>query len=191
VTQKQKSPGEYVPPKAAEAVREVVLSERLAHLLREHRLASAFSGDDDPVFANAAGRPFEHRNVASRGFDRAAERAGATPKPEKGQRKQRPGETRRPASFHNLRDTFASHLIAAGEDVVQVSRQLGHADPAVTLKVYAHEFARGRHAEQTRARLDAAFGNALETTAGDRQRTSGAAEEPIPLIRAGSATGGG
>jgi hypothetical protein len=57
--------------------------------------------------------------------------------------------------------------------------------------VYAHEFARARHAEQTRARLDAAFGNALETTAGDRQRTSGAAEEPIPLNRAGSATGGG
>ena len=61
VTKQLSRSGEYVPPKTAEAVREVVLCTRLAHLLREHRLASAFSGDDEPVFANAAGRPFEHR----------------------------------------------------------------------------------------------------------------------------------
>lgn len=94
----------------------------------------------------------------SRGFDVAAERAGINPKREKGERKRKPGETRRPASFHNLRDTFASHLIAAGEDVVQFSRQLGHADPAITLRVYAREFAKAHHAEQTRVRLDAVFG---------------------------------
>ena len=32
-------------------------------------------------------------------------------------------------------------LIAAGADVVHVSKQLGHADPAITLRVYADEFA--------------------------------------------------
>ena len=31
-------------------------------------------------------------------------------------------------------------LIAAGADVVHVSKQLGHADPAITLRVYADEF---------------------------------------------------
>lgn len=163
--------GEYVPPKTRRAVRDVVLTARLAQLLREHKLASPFSGDDDPVFASALGRPLGHRNVQSRGFDPAAERAGINPTRKKGERKRKPGETRRPASFHNLRDTFASHLIAAGEDVVQVSAQLGHADPSITLRVYAHEFAKARHAEQTRARLDAAFGNGLETGGGEPRAT--------------------
>jgi integrase len=140
--------GEYVPPKTSQAMRDVVLTSRLGRLLREHRLASAFSGDDDPVFASATGRPLSHRNVQSRGFDKAAERAGINPKRKRGERKRRPDEARRPASFHDLRHTFASHLIAAGEDVVQVSRQLGHADPSITLRVYAHEFAKARHAER-------------------------------------------
>jgi integrase len=43
--------------------------------------------------------------------------------------------------WHALRHTSASMLIAAGVDVVTVSRRLGHADPSVTLKVYSHLFA--------------------------------------------------
>jgi integrase len=42
--------------------------------------------------------------------------------------------------FHALRHTHASALIAAGIDVVQVSRRLGHANPIVTLNTYAHLF---------------------------------------------------
>jgi integrase len=42
--------------------------------------------------------------------------------------------------FHALRDTHASALIAAGVDVVKISRRLGHADPTVTLRTYAHLF---------------------------------------------------
>ncbi len=53
-----------------------------------------------------------------------------------------------------LRQTFASILISQGHDVVFVSRQLGHANPAITLKVYAHLFDAARHAERARARLD-------------------------------------
>jgi integrase len=77
------------------------------------------------------------------------------------------GDGRRKASFHDLRHTFASLLIAQGADVVHVSRQLGHADPAITLRVYADEFAAAEHADRTRALLDVAVGNALETTGGD------------------------
>jgi integrase len=95
--------GEYVPPKTSQAMRDVVLTSRLGRLLREHRLASAFSGDDDPVFASATGRPLSHRNVQSRGFDKAAERAGINPKRKRGERKRRPDEARRPASFHDRR----------------------------------------------------------------------------------------
>ncbi|MFD8008154.1 tyrosine-type recombinase/integrase [Streptomyces mirabilis] len=40
--------------------------------------------------------------------------------------------------FHSLRHTFASVQLDARENVVSVSKWLGHADPAITLRVYAH-----------------------------------------------------
>ncbi len=43
-------------------------------------------------------------------------------------------------TFHALRHSHASALIAAGMDVVSVSKRLGHASPALTLSVYAHLF---------------------------------------------------
>ncbi len=43
-------------------------------------------------------------------------------------------------TFHALRHSHASALIAAGLDVVSVSRRLGHANPTITLSVYAHLF---------------------------------------------------
>jgi integrase len=43
-------------------------------------------------------------------------------------------------TFHGLRHTHASQLIAAGVDIVTVSKRLGHAKPSITLQVYAHMF---------------------------------------------------
>jgi integrase len=43
-------------------------------------------------------------------------------------------------SFHSLRHAHASALIAAGVDVVKISRRLGHSSPVVTLRIYAHLF---------------------------------------------------
>jgi integrase len=40
--------------------------------------------------------------------------------------------------FHCLRHTFASVQLDARESVVSVSKWLGHADPSITLRVYAH-----------------------------------------------------
>ncbi|MFC1733870.1 tyrosine-type recombinase/integrase [candidate division KSB1 bacterium] len=40
--------------------------------------------------------------------------------------------------FHNLRDTFASHLIMSGVDILTVSKYLGHSDIKVTEKFYGH-----------------------------------------------------
>ncbi len=42
--------------------------------------------------------------------------------------------------FHALRHSHASALIAAGLDLVSVSRRLGHGSPSITLRVYAHAF---------------------------------------------------
>jgi integrase len=44
------------------------------------------------------------------------------------------------ATLHGLRHTHASQLIAAGLDVLTVSRRIGHASPAITLDVYGHMF---------------------------------------------------
>jgi integrase len=41
-------------------------------------------------------------------------------------------------SPHSLRHTYASISLAAGEDLAYVSKQLGHANPGITLTVYTH-----------------------------------------------------
>jgi integrase len=43
-------------------------------------------------------------------------------------------------TFHALRHTHVSQLIAAGLDVVTISKRIGHSSPALTLRVYAHRF---------------------------------------------------
>jgi integrase len=43
-------------------------------------------------------------------------------------------------TFHALRHTHVSQLIASGLDVVTVSRRIGHSNPTTTLGVYAHLF---------------------------------------------------
>jgi integrase len=59
---------------------------------------------------------------------------------------------------HDLRHTFASHLIRAGADAYSVSRQLGHSRPSVTLDLYAGEFEKARNSAVMREKLAAAFG---------------------------------
>jgi integrase len=53
---------------------------------------------------------------------------------------------------HKLRHTFASILVAIGKDPTYVMQQLGHTDPAFTLRVYAHAM---RRSEEERERLKA------------------------------------
>jgi integrase len=91
------------------------------------------------IFQTTTGRGLDHRHVGD-AFRLAVRRAGL-----KG-----PGRL----SLHSLRHGFASLLIAGGLDVVFVSRQLGHANPTVTLSTYAHLFARADHAEAARSALD-------------------------------------
>jgi integrase len=43
-------------------------------------------------------------------------------------------------TFHALRHTHASQLIDAGVDVVTISKRLGHSNPNITLRIYAHLF---------------------------------------------------
>jgi integrase len=43
-------------------------------------------------------------------------------------------------TLHSLPHTHASYLIAAGHDVLTISRRLGHGSPVITLGVYGHLF---------------------------------------------------
>jgi hypothetical protein len=75
----------------------------------------------DYVFTTSNGTPLGHRNVESRALQRAAAAAGIAPAPR----------------FHDLRHTFASHLIVDLRlDVAQVSRILGHASVTTTLNIW-------------------------------------------------------
>jgi integrase len=168
--------GRRVPPKTEQAVRDVALAPKLATMLRAHRLASARSGDDDFVFVNEAGQPFNHCNVQSRGFDYAAKAAGL----DEGKR--------RKATFHDLRRTFGSMLIAKTRDIAHVARQMGHANPSITLSIYTDEINATANAEQTRSTLDAAIGTSLETVGGERWRNDVAAEAAT-VTEIGSANG--
>jgi integrase len=58
-------------------------------------------------------------------------------------------------SLHGLRHTHVSQLIAAGLDVLTISRRIGHSTASITLDVYGHLFgnADARAAEITQTAL--------------------------------------
>lgn len=58
-------------------------------------------------------------------------------------------------TFHALRHTHASQLIASGLDVLTISRRLGHSTPTITLSVYGHLFSNTD--DRAAQALDAAF----------------------------------
>jgi integrase len=100
----------------------------LGSLRADHRDA----GVNDRVFATTTGgrqNPSNLRNrVLARAVTRANERlaeAGEVPLPER-------------LTPQKLRHTFASLLVALGIDPGSVMDQLGHTDPASTLRVYRH-----------------------------------------------------
>jgi hypothetical protein len=57
--------------------------------------------------------------------------------------------------------THVSQLIAAGLDVLTISRRIGHASPAITLNIYSHMFSN----TDTRAAeiMEATFANVRST----------------------------
>lgn len=138
------APARRVPPKTPSALRGIPLVPQLADVLLAHRRASAFGAGGDWVFTTGRGTPLGHRNVQRRAPGHAATIAGL----ENGDWP--------PLRFHDLRHTFASHLILdLGLDVVQVSRILGHARVTTTLDVYSHLFDEAHHAAEIRARMAA------------------------------------
>jgi integrase len=134
---------EFGPLKTAAGRREVVLAPAIAKLLRERWLASAFKRSHELVFCNTLGPGIDYRDVGEN-FRQTLKRAGVSAVGER-------------LTLHSFRHGFASLLISRGLNVVFVSRQLGHANPGITLQVYAHLFERADHATAARAALEASY----------------------------------
>ena len=104
------------PDIALQALRE----QRKRLLETRMKLGLGKLGGDDLLFANLEGKALRPSAVSS-GWGELAESIGM---PE--------------VTFHALRHTHASQLIAQGVDIVTIWKRLGHAKPSVTLAIYAH-----------------------------------------------------
>ncbi|MCW3004628.1 MAG: integration/recombination/inversion protein [Conexibacter sp.] len=103
------------------------------------------------VFTTSAGTPHDQRNIGGRVMAAAVKRADLG--------KVMAGDLVlvHAPTFHSLRHTFASFLIAEGFDVEEVSRTLGHANPAITQRIYVHLFDQSKKREKMQAFLKDRF----------------------------------
>ena len=122
--------------KTQAGLREITMLPVLRDDLAAHKARALSTGPEDLVFPTGTGGHRDKGNLRGRVlaalFERANEllaKRGQVPLP-KG------------LSAHKLRHTFASILVACGEDPTSVMAQLGHTDPTFTLRVYAHLMAR-------------------------------------------------
>jgi integrase len=84
-------------------------------------------GPEELVFTNALGKPLSLSNFTNRVFKPAIKISGVptiTP--------------------HGLRHTAASIAISSSASVLSVANMLGHSDPSITLRIYAHLFDRDK-----------------------------------------------
>ena len=79
-----------------------------------------------------------------------------------------------PTPLHDCRHTFASMALASGKSVRWVASQLGHANPELTLRVYAHAL---REEETDLSFLD--FGGTKRHPRGTEPKRAVATEKPV------------
>jgi integrase len=117
----QAQEGVRVRPKTRAGRRTVDVGPAVLRLLREQQLERE-PNDEGLLFPSASGAPFDPSNFMSRLFKPAAAAAGF---PE--------------LTFHDLRHTGASLMIAAGCHVKVIAEQMGHSDGgALVLRRYGH-----------------------------------------------------
>jgi len=166
--------GEFAEPKSASSTRVVDIPAEFPRKLKAWKPACP-KGKHDLCFPQADGGPMHGSALTARGLKPALRRAGI-----------------REVRFHDLRHSFASNLVAAGVDVVTVSRFMGHASPQITLTVYSHVIPKERHgASELLAKLMRESGNKVQS--GNKMETSGGpkavpggpmASKPLDLLEA-------
>jgi integrase len=122
--------------KTAAGLREIKIQSILRDILATYK-AHAYRGDPDELaFPTLSGGRRDSDGLRSAVLAPVLKRAdellvhrGLVPLP-------------KALTTHKLRHAFASILVALGEDPISVMRQIGHADPAFTLRVYTHLMSR-------------------------------------------------
>jgi integrase len=158
----------FAPPKGNKE-RDVPLPSSVASALRRHMdrhppvaIKLPWGRPDGPlterrlIFTNTVGGIVWRSNFNVHEWKRSLAAAGLIPTPEPG----KPYASARQHGMHALRHFYASVLLDAGESIKAVSEYLGHADPAMTLRVYAHLMPSST--ERARRALDDVFGMAQE-----------------------------
>jgi integrase len=103
--------------KSESGTRDVKLGVPVIEALRRQH---ALTGGGSYVFTGAGGRPMDARNFARRIWTPLLRRLGLT--------------VRRP---YQLRHTYATLMLAAGENPEFIAKQLGHADTAMLFSTYS------------------------------------------------------
>jgi integrase len=118
--------------KTQAGLREIPLLPLLRDELAVHKAKATNVDPDDFVFPTAAGTIRDKDNLRNRVLAPVIERTDKL--------LAKRDQTPLPAGLtpHKLRHTFASVLVALGEDPASVMAALGHTDPKFTLRVYTH-----------------------------------------------------
>ncbi len=118
--------------KTQAGLREIKMLPILRDVLAAHKAATYRGNPDHHVFLNISGGVLNKDTLRTGVLVAAFEQADKLLRSR--------GQIPLPAGLtaHKLRHTFASVLVAIGEDPVTVMRQLGHKDAAFTLEVYTH-----------------------------------------------------
>jgi integrase len=102
------------------------------------------------IFTDEAGKPLQ-RGAFNEGVWHAARKAASVPE----------------STMHDLRHFYASMLIRAGLNPKAVAKLLGHADPSMTLRVYAHLWPDDE--DRSRDAVDAVFRRDVPTVRPSRE----------------------
>ncbi|MFP5451889.1 MAG: tyrosine-type recombinase/integrase, partial [Thermoleophilia bacterium] len=111
--------GRWSTPKSTTSVRGVPMADAVAGELERHHQASAFTDDDDLVFAHPELGTVLDASALRRRFKRALTRAGL-----------------REARFHDLRHSFGTAMASAGAPMRAIQEWMGHAS-ITTTEIYA------------------------------------------------------
>ncbi|MCP9997193.1 site-specific integrase [Streptomyces werraensis] len=136
----------FAPPKGGK-LRDVPLPGPVADALRAHmkrfppvEITLPWKVADGPpvtkrlIFTGPRGGHVWRTSLNEEAWKPALAAAGIIPVPERG----RPYAESRENGMHALRHFYASVLLDAGENVKALAEYLGHSDPGLTLRVYAH-----------------------------------------------------
>lgn len=157
----------YVPLKTVRSHRTIELPNSVLSGLRSHKLATEYSKDHDFVFTTKLGTPHDHRNIGGRVLARGIKKASIDI------------ELQPAPTFHSFRHGFASAWIADGGNLVELSAHLGHGDPSVTARVYAHEFEKATRSEARRSRIESMLGDSIAVAGGSTNVQSGGKVAPM------------